>query len=317
MRLLTKHLLMFAMLCTSGWAFASASPTKAIDNKCFGLMLVENISHYTTAGELNNYDNRLRLQNINLTPEDLKAGENIFKFYRTDENGTKHVFAELVLSATAVGESTTVIPSIRYYDENDNLNANGGNATLNYSSRTYANTDTLDLFGVIDYVNDVFSESVAENEHPAAYTYYATFNEEEPVSFNVGDVLGSLDINTLSSGNNTLSLPWGGTISKTTSGPGAPYAVINRNNSISFTVPEGVNNVSVTVAITTINSNQGAGTFRINGSTYTATRNTTNYFIVNNVTSGGTITISGNNAASPRILSTSTIYIYFGNYNGN
>ena len=317
MRLLTKHLLMFAMLCTSGWTFVSASPTKAIDNQCFGLILVDNISHYTTAGELNNYDNRLRLQNINLTPKNLKAGENVFKFYRTDENGTKHVFSELVLSATATGETTMVIPSIRYYDENDNLTTNGGNTTLNYSSKTYANSDTLDLFGIIDYVNDVFSESVAENLHPAAYTYYATFNEQEPGTFNVGDVLGCLDINTLSSGNNTLSSPWGEAINKATNGPGSPYALIGKNNSITFTIPEGVNDESVTVAITTANNNEGAGIFIINGNTYSATKNKTNYFVVQHMSSGGTITISTQDDNKPRINATSTIYIYFGNYSGN
>ena len=308
---------MFAMLCSSGWAFASDSPTKAIDNKCFGLMLVDNISHYTTVGELNNYDNRLRLQNINLTPEELKAGENVFKFYRTAENGTKHVFAELVLSATATGETTTVIPSIRYYDENDNLTANGGNTTLKYSSRTYANADTLDLYGIMDYVNDVFSESVADNQHPAAYTYYATFNEVEPVTYNVGDVLGSLDISNLTSGANNLSAPWGGTITKTTNGPGAPYALIGKNNSITFTIPEGVNDESVTVAITTANNNEGTGTFIINGNSYSATKNKTNYFVVQHMNSGGTITISTQDDNKPRINATSTIYIYFGNYSGN
>ena len=317
MKLISKHLLMFTMLCMSGWTVAAELPTRVINNKCFGLLLVDNISHYTTVGEVNNYDNRLRLQNINLTTEDLNAGENVFKFYRTTDNGFQHVFAELILTATATAESVTVTPSIRYYDEEDNLTANGGNTAFNYVNRTYAAGDTLDLYGIINYVNDVFSESVAENLHPAGYTYYATFNEVAPVTYAVGDVLGSLDISSLASGNNTLNAPWGGTISKTTTGPGAPYAVINRNNSITFTIPEGVNNASVTVAITTNNSNQGAGTFRINGTNYTATRNTTNYFVVDNVTSGGTITISGNNAASPRILSTSTIYIYYGNYHGN
>ena len=312
-----KHLLMFVLLCVAGWTPASASSTRAIDNKCFGLLLVDNISQYTTVDEMNNYDNRLRLQNINLTAEDLKSGENVFKFYRTADNGTQHVFAEVVLNAAFSGSSVTVTPSVRYYDEDDNLTANGGNSALNYTNRTYTGNDTIDLYGVIDYVNDVFSESVADNLHPDSYTYYATFNEVEPVNYNVGDILGSLDINALSSGSNTLSSPWGGTINKTTSGPGAPHATINRNNSITFTLPEDVDNVSVTVAITTNNSNQGAGTFRINGTNYTATRNTTNYFVVENVTGGGTITISGNNAASPRILSTSTIYIYYGNYNGN
>lgn len=312
-----KHLLVFAILFASGWAEVSAQTTRAIDNKCFGLMLVDNLSQYTTAGELNNYDNRLRLQNINLTAEDLKTGNNVFKFYRTAQNGTNHLFAELIMNAAVAGTSVTVTPSVRYYDENNNITANGGNTAIKYSSRTFAQGDTLDLYGVIDYVNDVFSEEVANNQHPDSYSYYATFNEEEPIIYNVGDVLGSLDINALSSGNNTLSTPWSGTINKTTSGPGAPYATINRNNSITFTIPEGVNNESVTVAITTNNSNQGAGTFIINGRSYTATKNTTNYFVVDNVTSGGTITISGNNANSPRILSTSAIIIYFGNYHGN
>ena len=316
-----RHLLMLALLCVAGWLSASATPqNRAIDNKCFGLLLVDNISHYTTVGELNNYDNRLRLQNINLTKEDLEAGENVFKFYRTAENGTKHVFAELILNATVAGESVTVTPSIRYYDEDDNLTDNGGNAALNYTSRTYMGNDTIDLYGVIDYVNDVFSEDVAENMHPASYTYYATFNEQgaepQPV-YSVGDILGNLDLDSLSSGTNTLSSPWGGTITKTTNGPGAPYALIGKNNSITFTIPEGVNDESVTVAITTTNNNEGAGTFVINGTDYTATKNKTNYFVVQHMSSGGTITISTKEDKKPRINSTSTIYIYYGNYSGN
>ena len=209
-------------------------------------------------------------------------------------------------------------PSIRYYDEDDNITENGGNTALNYASRTYVANDTIDLYGIMDYVNDVFGVGVADNMHPSSYTYYATFNEagDEPQPmYMVGDVLGSLAISSLSSGNNTLSAPWGGTINYTTNGPGAPYAVISNGSSITFTVPEGVSDESVTVAITTVNTNQGAGTFIINGSSYTAVRN--NYFVVNHVSSGDTITISGNNANSPRIVSTSTIYIYYGNYSGN
>ena len=316
-----RHLLMLALLCIAGWFSASAtSPTRAIDNKCFGLLLVDNISHYTTVGELNNYDNRLRLQNINLTKEDLNAGENVFKFYRTAENGTKHVFAELILNAAAAGTSVTVTPSIRYYDEDDNLTANGGNTSLNYTSRTYMGNDTIDLYGIINYVNDVFSEDVAENMHPASYTYYATFNEQgaEPQpEYTVGDILGSLDLNSLSNGTNTLSAPWGGTITKATTGPGSPYVQIGRNNSITFTIPEGVNDESVTVAITTINTNEGSGTFIINVTNYSATRNTTNYFVVQHMSGGGTITISTKDDNKPRINSTSTIYIYYGNFSGS
>lgn len=311
-----KHFMMFALLCVVGWTSSWAlSPSER-----FHLLLVDYTSSYTTVGEVNNYDNRLRLQNINLTAADLNDGENIFKFYRTSDDGTKHKFAELLLTASGTSFPMTVTPSIRYYDEDDNITNNGGNASLNYASRTYVANDTIDLYGIMDYVNDVFGVGVADNMHPSSYTYYATFNEagDEPQPmYMVGDVLGSLAISSLSSGNNTLSAPWGGTINHTSSGPGAPYAVISRGSSTTFTIPEGVSDESVTVAITTVNTNQGAGTFIINGSSYTAVRNTTNYFVVNHVSSGGTITISGNNANSPRIVSTSTIYIYYGNYSGN
>lgn len=311
-----KHLMLFALLFVAGWTTSWAlSPSER-----FHLLLVDNISRYTTVGEVNNYDNRLRLQNINLTPADLNSGENVFKFYRTADDGTKHKFAELCLTASGTSLPMTVTPSIRYYDEDDNITQSGGNSPLNYPNRVYTTNDTIDLYGVIDYVNDVFSKSVTDNMHPASYTYYATFNEpgDEPQPiYSVGDVLGSLNIAGLSNGNNTLTEPWGGNLNKVTTGAGAPYATISRNNSITFTIPEGVNNESVTVAITTVNTNQGAGTFIINGSNYTATRNRTNYFVVSGVSSGDRITISGNNANSPRIVSTSTIYIYYGNYNGN
>lgn len=310
------RLLLFTLLCVMGWTGASAQSS----GERFHLLLVDNISHYTTVDEVNNYDNRLRLQNVNLTTADLKSGNNVFKFYRTAEDGTKHVFAEFVLSSSGPAASVTVTPTIRYYDKDGEVTTNGGNTALNYTSRTYAEGDTLDLYGMIDYVNDVFSESVADNLHPDGYTYYATFNEDgdEPQpSYNVGDILGSLDISSLSSGNISLSSPWGGNINKAIQGPESPYAVINRGNSITFTVPEGVDNSPVTVAITTVNTNQGGGTFIINGNSYTAVRNKTNYFVVNGVSSGDVISISGNNANSPRIVASSTIFIYYGNYSGN
>ncbi|MBQ3363238.1 MAG: hypothetical protein IJG42_04765 [Muribaculaceae bacterium] len=313
MKSVSKHLLMFALLFIAGWTSAAGQPRSS--SEPFRLLLVDNISHYTTVGEVNNYDNRFRLQNVSLTAADLRVGENIFAFYRTAANGTSHVFAELVLQTTSLDAPLTVTPSIRYYDENGDLTSAGGNTTLNYTSKTYAAGDTLDLYGVINYVNDVFSESVVGNLHPDAYTYYVTFNEEEPVTYNVGDVLGSLDLSTLASGNNTLTSPWGGVLNKSAAGS---YATIDINQSITFRVPWGITNESVTVAITTHSSSQGAGTFIINGTPYQAKRNTTNYFEVANVSSGDLITISGgSNAASPRISKTSTIYIYYGNYNGN
>lgn len=132
-------------------------------------------------------------------------------------------------------------------------------------------------------------------------------------SYNVGDLLGSIDASGMSSGSNTLSSPWGGTIYVTSS----YYCTISYGYSVTFTVPAGVSNADITVAITTANYNSGAGTFKINGATYTAVKNTTNYFVVSGVSSGDTITISGNNDTSPRMSATTPISIYYGNYSGN
>ena len=220
----------------------------------------------------------------------------------------------------------TVTPSIRYYDENDNFKANGGYTTLNYRSRTYTANDTIDLYGVIDYVNDVFSVYVGDNQHPAYYDYYATFNEgqgtggDEPGgdtpggdNHNVGDVIGSYEFPSTASGTVSLTSPWGGSIYFSN---WYNYGYIQSGNSITYTVPEGYSNSTITVAITT-SSTYGSGTFLINGQTYQATAGTTNYFVVNGVSSGDVITISGNNSYSPYLAKPSTIYIYYGNYSGN
>lgn len=311
-----KHLLVFAILFASGWAVVSAQTTRAIDNKCFGLMLVDNISQYTTAGELNNYDNRLRLQNINLTAEDLKTGNNVFKFYRTAQNGTKHLFAELIMNAAVAGTSVTVTPSVRYYDENNNLTANGGNTAIKYSSRTFAQGDTLDLYGVIDYVNDVFSEEVADNQHPDSYSYYATFNEE-------GGIISTLDFTGYSQGNYSGALPGAdpaGSWTVTNNGLSAQNgsARIQANATLTFTVPATHVGKTVTIALTRNETSAGNSNryIRINGGSNqnVSTVNTTYYFTF---TAGTTITIqprSGNTYTSPYFTQ---IVIYPGEVTGN
>lgn len=166
-----KHLMMFALLVVSVWSMAPAQSqahTRASGDN-FRLLIVDNISQYATDGEKNMYNNKVRLQNINITAADLLDGDNLFLFHRVDDEGADYVFATLNLRASGYG-SRMVSPVLTY------SNPQGGNAGLNYESQTYAMTDTLDLHGIIDYVNDVFEVSTANNAHSTYYNYYVSYD---------------------------------------------------------------------------------------------------------------------------------------------
>lgn len=113
MRLLTKHLLMFAMLCTSGWTFAQTSPAERIN-----LTLVDNLSTYTTAGERNNYVNSLRINqpdgSYKLTAGMLYDGDNNIVFHRIDNSGNDTEFARVNLNAEVTVEESEVIDGLSF-----------------------------------------------------------------------------------------------------------------------------------------------------------------------------------------------------------
>lgn len=113
MRLLTKHLLMFAMLCTSGWTFAQTSPAERIS-----LTLEDNRSAYTTAGERNNYVNTLRLNQPSgdnkLTAGMLNDGDNYIVFHRIDDLGNDTEFARINLNAQVTEAEMEVIGGISF-----------------------------------------------------------------------------------------------------------------------------------------------------------------------------------------------------------
>lgn len=113
MKLLTKHLLMFAMLCSSGWAFAQTSPAERIS-----LTLEDNLSTYTTAGERNNYVNKLRLNQPSgsnkLTAGMLNDGNNYIVFHRIDDQGNNSTFARVNLNAQVAEAEMEVIDGIGF-----------------------------------------------------------------------------------------------------------------------------------------------------------------------------------------------------------
>ena len=113
MKLLTKHLLMFTMLCSSGWAFAQTAPAERI-----GLTLVDNRSTYTTAGERNNYVNTLQLNQPSgenkLSAGMLNEGDNYIVFHRIDDLGDDIAFARMNLSTEVTASEQEVIDGISF-----------------------------------------------------------------------------------------------------------------------------------------------------------------------------------------------------------
>ena len=168
-----KHLLMFALLVIAGRFVSLAQPQagSSAAGENFMLLLVDNVSQYSVADQKNVYNNKLRLQNINLTAADLNDGDNLFVFHREDHGGGIVVFATLNLHCSGYGPRT-VTAELTYDNQLE------GNDVLNYESRTYGMTDPLDVFDMIDYVSDVFEAGTADNTHPTYYNYYVTYGAE-------------------------------------------------------------------------------------------------------------------------------------------
>lgn len=171
MNLFYKQLMMFALLVVAGWSvsWAQSQVVTSASGENFRLLLLDNISQYTADSEKNMYENKMRLQNVNITAADLNDGDNLFLFHRVDNKGTDFVFATLNIQAAGYGPRTVTM-SMTY------SNQQNGNDVLNYEIQTYEMTDTLDLYGIIDYVNDVFEVSTADNDHSTYYNYYVSYD---------------------------------------------------------------------------------------------------------------------------------------------
>lgn len=134
MNFIFKHLMMFALLTDAGWTIAQAQslPTQRID-----LTLEDNRSVYTTVGELNQYENDLRLNqpsgNYKLTASLLNEGDNFLTFFRQGDNESDPTeVARINLSAVKT------VPSI-FYDGFD-FYGDGNSAP---SSNTYVTNAML------------------------------------------------------------------------------------------------------------------------------------------------------------------------------
>ena len=170
------------------------------DNEVVKLITVDKRSIYepnfidtangnTTPQQLNCYDMRFRMAQLDdpakqIKAGDLRPGNNLFEFYAIDDFGTEFRFATINLfaegepssnpSVSAMDAPIKVTPSVEYYSE-DGMPVHSTyshNDALKYTEKIYYNvTDTVDLYGVIDYVNDTWSANTATNAHPDHYKF--------------------------------------------------------------------------------------------------------------------------------------------------
>ena len=148
-----------------------------------------NPEHSQTPQQLNCYDMRFRMAQLDDPTKQIKAGDlhpgnNLYEFYAIDDFGTEFRFATINLfaegqpssnpSVSAMDAPIKVTPSVEYYTE-EGMPVHqtfSHNTTLNYTEKTYTNVnDTVDLYGVIDYVNDTWSANTATNSHPDHYKF--------------------------------------------------------------------------------------------------------------------------------------------------
>ncbi len=150
---------------------------------------IDNVNGNTTPQQLNCYDMRFKMAQLDdpakqIKAGDLRPGNNLYEFYAIDDFGTEFRFATINLfaegepssnpSVSAMDAPIKVTPSVEYYTE-DGMPVHSTythNTTLNYTEKIYNNiNDLVDLEGVIDYVNDTWSANTATNSHPDHYKF--------------------------------------------------------------------------------------------------------------------------------------------------
>ena len=192
----------------------------------------------------------------------------------TDANGVFSISPSVITAAQATQGATVTVSfnpeEVKNFTGSILLTATNATAvTVNLTGACVLEKGDLTLQEASDITSTSFKASWTDNTPAANVTSYTLWvNQEVP---NVVELLSSLDGSqyTGSYANITLSAPWGGTQVK--AGNGAIY-VSNANNTsgvITYTIPEGYNNATFSMRITTGTSNYSTGNITVK-STQTA-----------------------------------------------
>lgn len=292
-KLIFKHLLVFTALIVGLCAFAqSTTPV----NERLGLTLVDNRSVYDPVGQTNAYTNTLRLSqptgtSPKLTAGLLKEGDNFITLQRTDDADNITKVARINLNADARDSEPLILVDPSSIILRGDVPATGQFAFGGWS----LNEDvTISVDGVGFSVSPTVLSPVDHNIEPQYITVTYNGNEDEAtatvtitsseagtltvnVSYKKANdpVMGSIDFyNDYTHGNYelTVSDPWS-IINASTGAAGIMYmqdygyAYINGSSALTFTVPPGYSNTTVTVVIS-IGTDVGHPYIVINGGAY-------------------------------------------------
>jgi len=115
--------MMTILLMFTGWTIAQAQD--ATPKQRINLTRVDYKSTYTTQGELNQYENTLRINQpdgpYKLTAGMLNNGDNFITFYRKDDKGNDTEFARINLNADITIPEEEFISVLSFYGDGTNL----------------------------------------------------------------------------------------------------------------------------------------------------------------------------------------------------
>lgn len=318
MRRIINYMLCSLLLAT-GWtnALAQGSPTTSPVER-LKLTLVDNKSTFNIDEQKNYYENTLRLSqpdgNYKLTAGLLKEGDNLITFTRTDDQGGTLDFARINLSANAresepyIAVSPTAITltgpvpatgqfAFGGWSLNEDVTISIDNADFSVSPTVISpvNHDIEPQYITVTYNGNETeaNATVTITSEAGTRTVEVTYRED------AGDgIIGSIDFYNdypHSSTEITVPSPWSvvtpdgeaGTIYMQTNG----YAYVAGGSLLTFTVPAGYSNATVTLAI---EIGPDAGYYlAIGNSLYQVEAGYTYYITLNGVSSGDEITFYG------------------------
>ena len=274
------------------------------------LVLVDNISQYTTAGEFNNYNNKLHvLQGASpWLANDLNTGDNILHFVRIDDQGEETEFATMNFyrGGTAIFVSTNQL-NMTATTKTFKVNTSGvtGTVTLSASSGFSVSPSSFTADGsdhTITVTRSSGSTGTVTITASGANTQVVNVNYSTDISSIIANLTPYTTIDysamsgtSLSSSTDEKGGVWtysgSGSYPYGLSGPidNINYMYFSAGGNATYTFPTGANITSAAVTIETASGSYGTGYLYVNGSS------TSNRIYYNGTTTSNTFSTTFSN----------------------
>ena len=278
------------------------------------LVLVDNISQYTTSGEFNHYNNKLRvIQGASpWLANDLATGDNLLHFVRIDDKGEETEFATLnyYRGGAAIFTSTSQLNMIGTTTMTFKVNTSGvtGTVTMTASSgfsvspssftadgndHTITVTRTSGTSGTITITNSTTGVNTATVKVNYSGDVSSIVTSLTPyTSIDYSGMSGTSLSSSTDAQGGTWSYSGSGSYPYGLSGPidNVNYMYFSAGGNATYTFPTGANVTNAAVSIETASGSYGTGYLYVNGS------GASNRIYFNGSTTSGTIsaTVSNN-----------------------